>query len=104
MKLLNWLAFLITLLVAGLSGLLYVADPLLLLGTPWGSVHLAWLVAGAFLLGAMVAGFYVMAYWFSVRKALGQRLREIKRMRADLEALKQKHVEEIPRIPDRPEA
>ncbi|MBO1437448.1 lipopolysaccharide assembly protein LapA domain-containing protein [Meiothermus sp. CFH 77666] len=101
MKVLNGLAFLIALVVAAATGALYALEPGLLLGTPWGQVHLAFLLLGAFGLGLAVMGLYVLTGWVNARAALSKRNRELRQVRSELEALKKQHPEETPVIPDR---
>lgn len=101
MKVLNGLAFLILLAVAVFVWALYVLEPGLMLGTPWGQVHLVFLLLGAFLLGLAVMGLYVLTGWVNAQAALNKRNRELRQVRGELEALKKQHPEETPVIPDR---
>lgn len=101
MKVLNALAFAITLGVALVAWGLYTYEPRLLLGTPWGPVHLAFALTGAFLLGAAVVGMYVLTGWVGYRQSLGQRTRELRAVRGELESIKRQHPVETPVIPDR---
>ncbi|GIW34762.1 LapA family protein [Meiothermus sp.] len=101
MKVLNGLAFLIVLLVTAVAWALYALEPGLLLGTPWGLVHLSFLLMGAFGLGLAVMGLYVLAGWANAQAALNKRNRELRQVRSELEALKKQHPEETPVIPDR---
>jgi membrane protein DedA with SNARE-associated domain len=101
MKVLNGLAFLILLAVAAFAWALYVLEPGLMLGTPWGQVHLVFLLLGAFVLGLAVMGLYVLTGWVNAQAALNKRNRELRQVRGELEALKKQHPEETPVIPDR---
>lgn len=101
MKVLNGLAFLIVLAVAALSWALYILEPGLSLGTPWGHVHLVFLLLGGFVLGLVVMGLYALRGWANARAALSKRNRELRQLRSELEALKKLHPEETPVIPDR---
>lgn len=101
MKVLNGLAFLIGLVVVAATGALYALEPGLLLGTPWGQLHLSFLLLGAFGLGLAVMGLYVLTGWVNAQAALRQRNRELRQVRSELEALKKQHPEETPVIPDR---
>ncbi|MCX7601273.1 MAG: LapA family protein [Meiothermus sp.] len=101
MKVLNGLAFLIVLVVAVLTWALYALEPGLLLGTPWGQVHLVFLLWGAFGLGLVVMGLYALTGWVNAQAALGRRNRELRQLKSELEALKKQHPEETPVIPDR---
>ncbi|WP_297854823.1 LapA family protein [Meiothermus sp.] len=101
MKVLNGLAFLITLLVAALTWALYLLEPGLLIGTPWGPLHVAFALLGAFVLGLGVTGLYVLTGWVNAQTALSKRNRELRQVRSELEALKKQHPEETPVIPDR---
>lgn len=101
MKVLNGLAFLIVLAIAVLTWALYALEPGLLLGTPWGHVHLIFLLLGAFMLGLAVMGLYVLTGWANAQAALSKRNRELRQLRSELEALKQQHPQETPVIPDR---
>lgn len=103
MAILNGLAFLITLAVGGGVWAMYTYEPGLLLGTPWGRVHVALLLAGAFLLGAAVVGMYVLAGWVTYRTRLSRHGRELRRTRGELDALKKGQIKEVPVIPDRAE-
>lgn len=101
MKFLNGLAFLITLAIAAAAWALYSLEPGLLLGTPWGHVHLVFLILGAFVLGLAVMGLYVLAGWLYAQAALRKRYRELRQVQAELEALRREHPQETPVIPDR---
>ncbi|RDI96681.1 LapA family protein [Meiothermus sp. QL-1] len=101
MRALSGLAFLVVLAVAAGTWGLYTLEPNLLLGSPWGPVHVAFLVLAAFGLGLVVMGLYVLSGWLGAQAALRQRHRELKQVRAELEALKRQHPEETPVIPDR---
>ncbi|RIH85341.1 Lipopolysaccharide assembly protein A domain protein [Meiothermus luteus] len=101
MKLLSSLAFVIVLGVVAFVCGLYALEPGLLLGTPWGPVHVALLVLIAFGLGLLVMGLYVLSGWINAQTALYRRNRELKQMREELQALRKQHPEEIPVIPDR---
>ncbi|WP_027892807.1 lipopolysaccharide assembly protein LapA domain-containing protein [Calidithermus chliarophilus] len=101
MIVLNWLAFLIALAVAAVSWGLYTYQPELLLGTPWGPVHVGILLAGSFALGALVMALYALAWWVGLRRTLGRRWRELRQVRSEVENLKRAQVQEIPVIPDR---
>lgn len=101
MKVLNGLAFLIVLLVTAIAWALYALEPGLLLGTPWGLVHLSFLLVGSFGLGLAVMGLYVLTGWVNAQAALSKRNRELRQVRSELEALKKQHPEETPVIPDR---
>ena len=98
---LHWVAFILTLGIAGLSWGLYALQPTLLLGTPWGLVHVGFLVAGAFVLGVLVVGLYVLANWVRYRGALRNSGRELKQARAEVALLKKSVIVETPVIPDR---
>lgn len=101
MKVLSTLAFAVMLGVAAVAWALYMLQPGLLIGTPWGLVHLSLLWAGAFGLGLVVMGLYVLTGWMRAQAALRQRNLELRRARGELEALKKQHPEETPVIPDR---
>lgn len=101
MKALSTLAFVMVLGVVAVIWALYVLEPGLMMGTPWGLVHLSVLLAGAFGLGLSVMGLYVLAGWLSAQRALSKRNRELRQVRSELEALKKQHPEELPVIPDR---
>ncbi|MCS7059130.1 MAG: LapA family protein [Meiothermus sp.] len=101
MKLLSSLAFAVVLGVVAFTWGLYVLEPNLLLGTPWGPVHVALLVLASFSLGLLVMGLYVLSGWVNAQTALYRRSRELKQVREELQALKRQHPEEIPVIPDR---
>jgi len=101
MKVLNGLAFLIVLFMAAGSWALYSLEPGLLLGTPWGHLHLVFLLLGAFVLGLAVMGLYVLRGWVNAQAASSKRSRELRQLRSELEALKQQHPQETPVIPDR---
>ena len=75
---------------------MYTYEPGLLLGTPWGRVHVALLLAGAFLLGAAVVGMYVLAGWVTYRTRLSRHGRELRRTRGELDALKKGQIKEVP--------
>ena len=98
---LHWIAFVITLAVAGLCWGLYALQPNLLLGTPWGPVHVGFLVAGGFTLGVLVVGLYVLANWVRYRTALRSSGRELKQAKAEVALLKKSVIVETPVIPDR---
>ncbi|MBF6596506.1 MAG: LapA family protein [Thermaceae bacterium] len=101
MAILNGLAFLITLAVGVMVWALYNFEPGLLLGTPWGRVHVALLLAGAFVLGAAVVGMYVLASWVTYRSRLSRHGRELRQTKGELESLKKQQIQEVPVIPDR---
>jgi len=101
MKVLSGLAFLILLTVGALAWALYALEPGLLLGTPWGLVHLSFLLLAAFGLGLGVMGLYGFAGWVNAQSVLRKRNRELRQVKAELEALKKQHPEETPVIPDR---
>lgn len=101
MKVLNGLAFLIMLVIATATWALYSLEPGLLLGTPWGYVHLVFLLLGAFVLGLVVMGLYVLAGWVNAQAALSKRNRELRQVKSELEALRKQHPQETPVIPDR---
>jgi len=101
MKVLNALAFVITLLVGVVAWGLYTFEPGLLIGTPWGLVHLSLVMAGAFLLGAAVVAMYVLAGWATYQSVLSRRMRELRQAKNELEALKKQYPQEMPVIPDR---
>jgi uncharacterized membrane protein len=101
MKVLNGLAFLILLAVAAFAWALYALEPGLMLGTPWGQVHLIFLLLGAFILGLVVMGLYVFTGWVNAQAVLNGRNRELRQVKAELEALKKQHPQETPVIPDR---
>ncbi len=101
MKLLNGLAFLIVLAVAAGVWALYTLEPGLWLGTPWGAVHGAYLLLGAFALGLLVMGLYGLVAWVNAQTTLRRLRRELHEVRTELEALKQQHPQELPVIPDR---
>lgn len=101
MKALSALAFVTVLGVVVLTWGLYVLEPGLVLGTPWGLVHLSVLLAGAFALGLGVMGLYVLTVWLKAQAALSKRNRELRQVKSELEALKKQHPEELPIIPDR---
>lgn len=103
MAILNGLAFLISLAVGMVVWALYTYEPGLLLGTPWGRVHVALLLGGAFLLGAAVAGMYVLAGWVTYRARLTRYERELRQARGELDGLKKGQIQEVPVIPDRAE-
>jgi len=102
MKVLSALAFAIVLGVAATTWALYVLEPGLLVGTPWGLVHLSLLLVAMFGLGLAVMGLYVFSGWWKAQAALSQRDRELRQVKGELEALKKQHPEESPVIPDRP--
>ncbi|PZA06593.1 MULTISPECIES: LapA family protein [unclassified Meiothermus] len=104
MKILNWLTVLLTLGVIGTSYGLYRLEPTLVIGTPWGSLHVAYLLAGGFAAGGLVMGFFLLANWWGFQRVLRRRGAELRKLRGELEALRQAHPEEVVRIPDRPEA
>lgn len=101
MKFLSGLAFVITLFVALLSWGLYVFEPDLLIGTPWGSWHLAFWLVGSFVLGAIVFGVFVLISWINSQTSLRRRGRELRQTKNELEQLKKQQIQEIPVIPDR---
>jgi len=101
MKVLNALAFVVVLGVAALAWAVYVLEPGLLIGTPWGLVHLSFLLVTAFGLGLTVMGLYGLTGWLNAQAALNRRNRELRQVKAELEALKKQHPEETPVIPDR---
>ncbi|GIW27217.1 MAG: hypothetical protein KatS3mg070_0580 [Meiothermus sp.] len=101
MKVLSALAFVIVLGVVALTWALYVFEPGLVIGTPWGLVHLSVLLAVAFGLGLGVMGLYVLTGWLNAQAALRQRNRELRQIKSELEALRKQHPEETPVIPDR---
>ncbi|WP_299433261.1 LapA family protein [uncultured Meiothermus sp.] len=101
MKVLNGLAFLIVLAIAATTWALYLLEPGLLLGTPWGHVHLVFLLLGAFGLGLAVMGMYVLTGWANAQAALSKRNRELRLVKSELEALRKQHPQETPVIPDR---
>ncbi len=101
MKVLNALAFLIMLAVAVAVWALYTLEPGLLLGTPWGMVHGAFVLLGAFVLGLLVMGLYGLTGWLGLQAALRRLNRELRQVRGELEALRQQHPQETPVIPDR---
>lgn len=101
MIVLHWIAFVITLGVGGLSWGLYALQPTLLLGTPWGPVHVGFLIGGAFALGVLVIGLYMLANWVRYRGALGNSGRELKQVKAEVAQLKKNIIVETPMIPDR---
>lgn len=103
MAILNGLAFLITLAVGVLVWATYTLEPGLLLGTPWGRIHVALLLAGAFVLGAAVMGMYVLAGWVTYRTRLSRHGRELRQVRGELDSVKKKQIQEVPVIPDRVE-
>jgi uncharacterized membrane protein YciS (DUF1049 family) len=99
MIVLNWLAFLIALAVAVVSWGLYTYQPELLLGTPWGPVHVGILLAGSFALGVLVMALYALAWWIGLRRTLGRQGRELRQARNELEALKRPQAQEAPAAP-----
>lgn len=99
MIILNWLAFLIALAVAAVSWELYTYQPGLLLGTPWGPVHVGILLAGAFALGALVMALYALAWWIGLRRTLSRQGRELRQVRSEVETLKRAQVQEVPAAP-----
>lgn len=101
MKVLNGLAFGITLLLGALTWGLYTFEPGLLLGTPWGTLHVSFLLAGSFVLGALVAGLYGLLNWINYQTLTSRRSRELRQAKSELEALKKQHPQELPIIPDR---
>lgn len=103
MAILNGLAFLITLAVGVVVWAMYTFEPGLLLGTPWGRVHVALLLAGAFLLGGAMMGMYVLAGWVTCRTRLSRYGRELRQARGELDHLKKQQIQEVPVIPDRAE-
>ncbi len=103
MKILSGLAFIITLGVALVSWGLYIFEPDLLIGTPWGSLHLAVLMVGSFVLGALVFGVYVFTGWVNYQTSLSKRGRELRQTKTELENLKKQQIQETPVIPDRPQ-
>ena len=88
MKVLNGLAFLVTLAVAVLAWLLYTFEPGLLLGTPWGSLHVSFMLVASFLLGAAVVGVYVLTGWVGYQSTLRRRGRELRQTQSELETLR----------------
>ncbi|MFZ5992433.1 MAG: LapA family protein [Deinococcota bacterium] len=103
MKILNWLAMVLTLGVIGMSYGLYRLEPTLLIGTPWGSVHVAYLLAGGFAAGIGVMGLFLLASWWDFQRTARRRAGELRKLRSEIEALRRVHPEEVVRIPDRPE-
>lgn len=101
MKALSALAFVVVLGAVAVTWALYVLEPELKMGTPWGLVHLSVLLAGAFGLGLSVMGLYVFTGWINAQRSLSKRNRELRQVRRELEALKKQHPEELPVIPDR---
>ena len=93
MKVLNGLAFVITLGVAILAWLLYTFEPSLLLGTPWGSLHIAFALVAAFVLGALVVGVYVLTGWAGYQSSSRRRERELRQTKSDLETLRNQQPE-----------
>jgi hypothetical protein len=80
---------------------LYALQPNLFVGTPWGPVHVGFLIAGAFALGILVVGLYVLANWIGYRSALSSSGRELKQAKAEVALLKKSVIVEQPVIPDR---
>lgn len=103
MKILSGLAFVITLIVALVSWGLYVFEPNLLIGTPWGSWHLSFWIVGSFVLGIGVFGVYVFSGWINYQTSLRRRGRELRQTKSELETLKKQQIQEVPVIPDRPQ-
>jgi type VI protein secretion system component VasK len=103
MRLVNWLAFLLTLAVALISWGLIIFEPQLRLGSPWGSFNIGFLIAGAYILGALVASFYMLAYWLSWRRTLRSQRSALAQVQKELESLRQARIQEVPVIPDRPQ-
>lgn len=101
MKVLNGLVFAITLLLGVLTWGLYTFEPGLLLGTPWGTLHVSFLLAGSFVLGAAVTGLYGLLNWVNYQAQNSRRSRELRQARGELEALRKQHPQELPIIPDR---
>lgn len=101
MKVLSALAFAVVLGVAAVAWVLYALQPGLMIGTPWGLVYLSLLWVGAFGLGLVVMGLYVLTGWIRAQAVLRQRNLELRQARGELEALKKQHPEETPVIPDR---
>lgn len=99
MIVLNWLAFLIALAVAVVSWGLYTYQPELLLGTPWGPVHVGLLLAGSFALGVLVMALYALAWWIGLRRTLGRQGRELRQVRNEVETLKRAQAQEVPVAP-----
>lgn len=104
MNLLHWLFLLASLLVGGVALYLHLALPFLELPTPLGPWPLSLALLSAYDLGLLLSGLYALAL---LVKAYGEKrglLREIRRLREEVNALKRERIEEIPRIPDRDEA
>lgn len=101
MKVLNGLAFGITLAVGAVAWALHTFEPGLLLGTPWGTIHVGVLLVGSFLLGAAVAGMFGLTGWVGYQGVISRRSRELRQAKSELEALKKQHPQEVPIIPDR---
>lgn len=101
MIVLNWLAFLIALFITALSWGLYTYQPELLLGTPWGPVHVGILLAGSFALGVLVMALYALAWWIGLRRTLGRQGRELRQVRSEVESLKRAQAQEVPAAPGR---
>jgi uncharacterized membrane protein YciS (DUF1049 family) len=99
MIVLNWLAFLIALAVAAVSWGLYTYQPDLLLGTPWGPVHVGVLLAGSFALGVLVMALYALAWWIGLRRTLSRQGRELRQVRSEVETLKRTQAQEVPEQP-----
>ncbi|RIH88452.1 LapA family protein [Calidithermus roseus] len=99
MIVLNWLAFLIALVVVAVSWGLYTYQPELLLGTPWGPVHVGVLLAGSFALGVLVMALYALAWWIGLRRTLGRQGRELRQVRNEVETLKRAQTQEVSAAP-----
>jgi type VI protein secretion system component VasK len=97
----HWIAFTLTLAVLGLCWGLYGLQPNLLLGTPWGAVHVVFLIAAAFGAGLLVVGLYGLANWVRYQDLLRNSGRELKQVRAEVAQLKKSIFLETPTIPDR---
>lgn len=103
MKILNWLAMALTLGVIGLSYGLYRLEPMLVVGTPWGTLHVAYLLAGGFVAGVLVMSLFLLANWWGFQRVSRRRVVELRKLRSEVETLRKAHPEEVVRIPDRPE-